>query len=224
MLGSTPLLRLLQLNSAALPVGAYAFSQGLEYGVEKGWLTTREQTYDWLLLQMREALAKTDIPVLQRQLKAVEHEDEAAFVNWNYYILACRETDELRLSDTATGAALIKLLHELDVPVHWAAAIQDDVSFVSVFALAAKHWQLSEEMAMYGLLWSWLENQVAAATKLVPLGQVAAQQLLSQLLEDIPACIELGQSVRDEQIGASLPAISMASSWHETQYSRLFRS
>ncbi len=223
---NTPLLRLLQLSSAALPVGAYAFSQGLEYGVETGWLSDADKTHDWLLLQMQESLAKTDIPILLRQFEAISNADTQQFDYWNSTVLACRETEELRLSDTAPGEALAKLLRELDVPLNMLDDISNakNISFVSMFAIAIHHWRIHQQDGCYGFIWSWLENQVAAATKLVPLGQVAAQQLLGRLLEAVPSVIETGKAISDEQIGTSLPALAMASSWHETQYSRLFRS
>ncbi len=225
-LSDQSLLRLLQLSSAALPVGAYAFSQGFEYGVEKGWLMDAEKSFDWLSMQMQESLAKTDVPVLLRQWQHVEEQNGQAFDYWNSVILACRETEELRLSDTAQGVALVKLLEQLNVPINLIDQLhqRQDISFVSAFALAANYWQIDKHNCCYGYLWSWLENQIAAATKLVPLGQVAAQQLLSRLLESIPEAIEIGSDINEQQIGASLPALAMASSWHEMQYSRLFRS
>ena len=65
---------------------------------------------------------------------------------------------------------------------------------------------------------------MAAATKLVPLGQSSAQRLLGQLLETVPTAVDNAQRVADDEIGASLPGLAMDSVWHETQYSRLFRS
>ncbi|MFA7553153.1 MAG: urease accessory UreF family protein [Spongiibacteraceae bacterium] len=219
------LLRLLQLSSAALPVGGYSFSQGLEYAVEEGWLNDESAIADWLLLQLHESLACVDLPLLRRQLQACT--DAAGSVQttmayWNAYALACRETAELRLTDTAMGAALTRLLESLAVPMPFTPA--KDMSFISVFAMAAAHWQLDARIACHGYLWSWLENQIAAATKIVPLGQTSAQRLLGQLLEYIPAAIDRSATICDEAIGASLPALAMASAWHETQYTRLFRS
>ena len=219
------LLRLLQLSSAALPVGGYSFSQGLEYAIDSGWLKTSGDVEQWLAQQLTDSLSRIDLPILQRQIAALElqeNEKIKALSYWNAHALACRETMELRLTDTAMGAALIKLLGDLNIPL--SALNSHDVSFVTAFAIAAQHWGISPSAASYGFLWSWLENQVAAATKLVPLGQTTAQQLLGQLLEDIPKAIDFSLTVDDENIGASLPALAMASAWHEHQYSRLFRS
>ena len=216
------LLRLLQLSSAALPVGGYSFSQGLEYAIDDAWLSDQLAVKNWLSLQLSESLACVDLPLLYRQMSATKQQDMSAMVYWNDYALACRETAELRLTDTAMGRALIRLMEKLELPI--VMPTLNEVSFVTAFALAAEHWGIEVRAASHGYCWSWLENQVAAATKLVPLGQTSAQQLLGELMEDIPQAVEHAAAVVDEHIGASLPALAMASASHETQYSRLFRS
>ena len=216
------LLRLLQLSSVSLPVGGYAFSQGLEFAVEEGWLQNSADVSQWLSQQLMASMVCVDLPILQRQMQAAISRDISAFGYWNATILACRETAELRLTDTAMGQALRKLLGDIDVPL--LPLEQDEISFVSVFALAAAHWHIDTRTACHGYLWSWLENQIAAATKLVPLGQTAAQQLLGCLLQQIPEVVDRSLAIDDHSIGTSLPALAMASAWHESQYSRLFRS
>jgi urease accessory protein len=77
---------------------------------------------------------------------------------------------------------------------------------------------------LQGYTWSWLENAVAVAVKLVPLGQTDGQRLLYELGIKIAVLVERTASIEDDIIGASTPALAIASSLHETQYSRLFRS
>jgi urease accessory protein len=216
------LLRLLQLSSASLPVGGYAFSQGLEYAIDSGWLKNEEQVAEWIQFVMYESLSQVDLPLLQRLTRAAQQQDAAQFDYWNAYSLACRETMELRLTETAMGDALVRLMNSLAIPMP--TTNTSGLSFVSAFAIAAVHWQITLPMIQVGYLWSWLESQVAAATKLVPLGQTSAQKLLVSIGEHLAAVIERAEQVEDEQIGSSLPGLAMASSWHETQYSRLFRS
>ena len=217
----TALLRLLQLSSAALPVGGYSFSQGMETAVEEGWLPDAAATADWLSLQLHQGQARVDLPLLARSVRAARIEDAGQLSYWNDYSLACRETAELRLADVAMGEALVRLLRHLEVPL---SIEPDEMSFVSAFAIAAAHFGLEERVALHGYTWAWLENQVAAATKLVPLGQSAAQSLLGEVLEQVPVALDCAQNIEDEQIGASLPGLALASCWHESQYSRLFRS
>jgi len=218
----TATLRMLQLASAALPVGGYAFSQGMETAVEEGWLPDEEAAEEWLDLQLQESLARVDLPLLLRLIRSVRIADVDSLAYWNAYALACRESFELRLAETAMGEALVKLLRQLQVPLP--ELLPGETGFVAAFAVAAAHWQLDSRAACLAFTWSWLENQVAAATRLVPLGQSSAQRLLGTLIARVPAALDCAAHVADEHIGASLPALAMASAWHETQYSRLFRS
>lgn len=215
------LLRLLHLSSAGLPVGAFAFSHGLEYAIEAGWLKTEQDVRSWLALQLRHSLACIDLPVLFRMDRALRDGDLEALSYWNDFALACRETRELLLTDTGPGEALQRLLPEFEVPV---SDMRGKVSFVTGFAQAARHWSLSGELSAIGYAWSWLENQVTAATKLLPLGQTQAQRLLDSLQEEVPVAIAHAQSLEDQELGSSLPGLTLASMLHETQYSRLFRS
>ncbi len=213
------LMRLLQLSSVSLPVGGYAFSQGMEYAIDAGWVRNAEQVESWLQLQLLQGVAHTDLPLLRL---AMQDDAEEHWQALNDLSLACRETRELRLTDSAMGEALRRVLRNLGIEVP--DVLQQEVSFIVLFAFAAKHWGLAFDAAALGLGWSWLENQVAAATKLVPLGQTQAQQLLNDLQPLLPQAIEIAKSVEEDFIGAGLPALAIASSRHETQYSRLFRS
>jgi urease accessory protein len=73
-------------------------------------------------------------------------------------------------------------------------------------------------------LWSWVENQVLAAIKTVPLGQIEGQQLLHRLKEDIAAACVVAQSTSTAEAGSAPFGLALVSARHETQYSRLFRS
>ncbi len=218
----TALLRLLQLSSSALPVGAYSFSWGLEYAIEEGWINSADDLEEWIALQLKFSLSVTDLPLLIRQIKAARCGNSKLMDYWNTYTLACRETDEFRRGEIYMGLAIFRLLKSLGVPI--ILAVEEETTFIAGFAQAAASWQIDWRTACHGYAWSWLENQVLAATKIMSLGQNRAQLLLSELLPNIPPMVDNAASVEDEFIGGSLPGLAMASTLHETQYSRLFRS
>ena len=218
---SAQLLRLLQLSSVSLPVGGFSFSQGLESAIEQGWIRNQAQTADWLGWQLMESIARIDLPVLFGAMTAMAEDDARGWLVWNDRSLANRETTELRLTETAMGEALMRLMKTLSIP-H--PDPEGDASFVALFAVAAQHWSMTPELAAQGFVWSWLENQVAAATKLVPLGQSQAQLLLGEMQADVEPAIERAKTLNETSMGGALPALALASCWHETQYSRLFRS
>lgn len=218
------LVRLLQLSSVSLPVGGFAFSQGLEYAVECGWLRKQPDVEQWLSLQLTENIARVDLPILREVMLCSQEKDWTRFTFLNDLILASRETKELRLTDTAMGEALFRLLKSLDFDMPFVEKQQEDISFVCLFAYAAAQWQIPYRSVAMGLSWSWLENQVAAATKLVPLGQTQAQQLLVSFQTMLPKVLDLAETIETHEIGGGLPALAIASALHETQYTRLFRS
>ncbi len=224
------LARLLQLSSVSLPVGGYAFSQGLEYAVECAWLKKLADVETWITLQLHENLARVDLPILREVMLATENKDWLRLLYLNDLLLASRESKELRLSDTAMGEALLRLLKSLDFELDFLEELKrqgdtiNDISFVVLFGLCAQQWVIPYRSAAMGLTWSWLENQVAAATKLVPLGQTQAQQLLVLLQPVLAEVLNAAEQVEEDEIGGGLPALAIASASHETQYSRLFRS
>lgn len=224
------LARLLQLSSVSLPVGGYAFSQGLEYAVECAWLKKVADVETWIRLQLHENVARVDLPILREVMIATEKEDWLRLLHLNDLLLASRETKELRLSDTAMGEALLRLLKSLDFELGFLTELEaqgdavNDISFVCLFGLCAQQWSIPYHLTAMGLTWSWLENQVAAATKLVPLGQTQAQQLLVKLQPVLGEVINSAEQIAEDEIGGGIPALAIASALHETQYSRLFRS
>ena len=84
--------------------------------------------------------------------------------------------------------------------------------------------KVEREAAVVGYLWSWLENQVMAALKGVPLGQTAGQRMLASIGADLPAIAMQAMTLEDDDMTNFAPGLAIASSRHETQYSRLFRS
>lgn len=216
------LLHLLHLVSPALPVGAYAYSQGLEYAIDGGWIKGEDAIADWVLGVMQHSLGYLDVPVFLRCYDAWREDDLATVERWNQFVRAARETRELLLEDQQLGVALQRLLVTLSVPQ--ADTIKCPPSYPMMFALACAHWNVPRHVAAVGLVWSWLENQIAAATKIVPLGQSQAQKLLLRLMPAIEPTVDKASALDDHQLGLSLPGLAMASALHERQYSRLFRS
>jgi len=219
-----PLLRLLQLASPSLPVGGFTYSQGVEWAVEAGWIADAADLEAWLTDQVDDTLSCLEIPLLARLFDACADGDARALRHWCGIGWAWRETAELRAEERNRGRALADLLVSLDVTraAEWRETLA--TSQLAGFALAAVHWEIPRETAALGYAWSWLENLVLAAVKLVPLGQTDGQRTLLRLAERLPAAVERGLALPDEAIGASLPAFAIASSAHETQYTRLFRS
>ena len=217
-------LRLWQLISPALPVGAFAYSQGLEYAIDQNWVSDEKSTQQWISGLLNHTFAALDVPVLARMYRAWQKHDIINVIYWNNYLQASRESSELLMEDRQVGGALRQLLRDLKISN--AEKWPDDTppSFATMFALAAEHWKVTLNETCKGFLWAWSENQVAAAIKLVPLGQTSGQRILSAVIEDIPLAVEHALALSDDELGAAAQGLGIASALHETQYTRLFRS
>jgi len=220
---ATALLQLLQLTSPSLPIGGFAWSQGLESAIERQWLNDEVDLETWLQGILAHGFVWQEWPLLQRLYQAAADENWQQLQHWNQVALALRETAELRQEDTQMGAALIRLLRDLGSSVEsaWHPAHN---SYVSAFAVAALMRAIPLESAGLGLAWGWLENQIAAALKTFPMGQTAGQRVFHRLVDQIPGYYQKSLQVTDDEIGFSLPGQVLASMLHEHQYSRLFRS
>ena len=135
-----------------------------------------------------------------------------------------RETAELEAEDLQMGSALKRLLVDLEISNSELLKEINPCCYATAFSFACEKWAISKNEALMAYAYSWAENQIAAAIKIIPLGQTSGQRLLQKLMPVVEAAVENSRNMDENNIGASLPAMSMASSLHETQYSRLFRS
>ena len=226
---SLPLIRLLQLVSPALPVGAYTYSQGLEWVVDTGAVKTEMQVGEWIGDALAGAFGAYELPLLARLMKAWQAGDDATVAELNARCLASRETSELRAETVQMGYSLVRLL--VDLPAFnslpgWLARVKgvDDPAFPTVWAAVAVAWGIAPEPALTGYAWAWLENMVMAAVKAVPLGQASGQRLLSKLAAGVPDRVAAALVLPPDAWSNFQPGLAIASALHETQYSRLFRS
>lgn len=217
------LTRLFQLISPSLPIGSYTYSQGIEWAVESGWVENEMQLQEWLKGLLQSTMLYLDLPLLVRFMNAWSNQDEVAIIRWNDYLIASRETAELRLEEVNRARAFSQILISLE-PEAKKVKKMLLVSQHACFSYACSRWGISIKQACNGLLWSWLENQALSAVKIIPLGQTAGQRVVFSLTELFPHIIEQALSVKDDDLGASSLAQSITSSMHETQYTRLFRS
>lgn len=229
---------LLYLAGQSLPVGGFAWSQGLAAAVERGHAGTAEGVRRWLWGVLRLGLARNDLPLLLRMHAAAASGNTMALARWNALMLAGRESRELWQEEIQMGRALRRILHDQNLLPLW--PLPADIGYTACFAVAAvildQHarsmqpfcdpaaQQRAAADAACAYVWSWLQNQVAVACKTVPLGQTAAQTLLLEFMPAVPQIVAQALVLPDEDIGSCLPELALCSASHERQYTRLFRS
>jgi len=225
MIDAQALGRLLRLASPMLPVGAYSYSSGLEAAIESGVVHDPASTGAWIQDVLDLYLARFELPILWRMQRAWANGSPPA--EWNDRFRAGRDTAEGLAETLQMGGSLVLLLSDLgEFPPEPLARLKAiaPVTFPLAYAFAAAHWGIPAEAASQAYAWSWAENQVAAAMKAVPIGQVAGQRILAAVAGGIPAIVARAVALADEDISNFAPGLTLAAIRHETQYSRLFRS
>ena len=218
------LMRLLQLASSALPVGAYSYSEGLEYLVESGKINNSDRLQHWLTKELRHGSIRMEAAILVRAYEAIASQDIDTLWHWNDWLSAARETEELRHQSWQMGQSLVRLMQNLQPSLDLSLARDKNYNFAIAFAIAAERWQIDLETTAIGYLYSWVSNLVGAGVKLIPLGQTAGQQMLLDLQPHIADIAREVMHLADDELEACTWGLSLASMAHEIQYARLFRS
>ena len=221
---SLAFVRLLQLASPTLPVGAYTYSQGLEWAVESGAVRTEADALAWIEDCLQHGVARFEAVYLAHMLHAWQVDDVERLAELDAEFVASRETAELRIETLQMGHSLARLLADLPEFPHERIAGFAEPSFPLAWSCAATTWGLEPAAAVAAYLWAWAENQVMAAVKAIPLGQTAGQRLLLALGARMPQLAGEAATAAIVTTHNYLPAFAIASSRHETQYTRLFRS
>lgn len=219
--------RLLQLASPMLPVGAYSYSQGLEWAIESGDVIDLKSAQVWIADVLASYQTSFELPMLLRLYRAWQHDDMHAVADWDALYQAGRDSAEALAESRQMGYSLRRLLQDVgELPPEFIARINqlDAPAFPAIYAGVCHIWQISEQDMLHAYAWSWAENQVSAAMKTVPLGQVAGQKILLHIGSSLAVQIERAMQLPDDEISNFCPALTIAACKHETQYTRLFRS
>ncbi|MEY3305258.1 MAG: urease accessory protein UreF [Pseudanabaena sp.] len=237
---SFQLLRLLQLTSPALPVGAYSYSEGIEYLCSNGTIQTESDLCDWLQREMHFGFVTNEAAIALRAHQALMSDNITALNYWNNWLSATRETEEVRLASWQMGQSLMKLWRQLPdhqddqlainksinelLPTAKENSLGQGCNYAIAFGIVAASLGIDASNTTVGYLYSWLSNLVSAAVRSVPFGQTTGQQVIFRLSSDILRSSQLALKRLDDELEWCGWGASLACANHETQYSRLFRS
>lgn len=221
------LIGLLHLASPALPIGAFSYSQGLEGAVDAGLIHDAASAQAWIQSGLQTVLATNELPTLAMLFRAWEQGNFSEVNRSNAWFLASRESFELRQETEQMGWSLAQLALSLqwhDEARRCTLRSLKPICLPTAFAYSASALQIDLESGVTAYCFSWIESQVAAALKAVPLGQIAGQKILFAMHTVIPEVVLLAIRTGPEQISTFAPHLGIISARHANQYSRLFRS
>lgn len=219
-------LQLMWLASPALPIGAFSYSEGLESAIDQGWVSDAQTATQWLVDQLHLSQSRGDMALIAQAIPAWRAMNTQRLKTLNQWVLATRESAEMRLQTEQMGRSLFDWLRNLErlTPLQTDCVQAMPHTYPVVMALALSQTGADAQTALYSYAFGWAENMTQAALKAVPLGQNAGQRMLAQLVKNIPKAVDRALTTSDEHRQNFSPMLAIASAQHEIQYSRLFRS
>jgi urease accessory protein len=219
----------MHLASSSLPIGGFAYSQALEQVCETGQVHDLDSAQQWIGDYLRLVVARQELPWWIAVYTASERASWDDVIHATESLRALRETAELRLESRQMAHAISRLYEQWlspeqlrGLPSHLIDSLALDYSAAHAFLCGLRG--LGVQTGLCAWIWSWLDTQVLAAVKLVPLGQRDGQRLLHGLKPMVFQSIETSLQLPCEQAASAPFGLAMASARHETQYARLFRS
>lgn len=212
---NTDLLTLQQWLSPSFPVGAFAYSHGLETAIHNGWVTSADDLRNWLTPLLADGSGRSDAVLLACAYRAdTAAELEAVEANARAFAPAAERLTEGALQ----GAAFARTVRDV-----WGFDLPDMMLPVAVGRAARlAGLPLHTTSAMY--LHAFIANLTSAAIRLVPLGQTEGQAVLATLTPLCGTIADATAQATPDDIYSNCLLSDVAAMTHETLEPRLFRA
>jgi urease accessory protein len=225
---SSTRLTLMAWMSPAFPVGAFAYSQGLESVHASGELASADALHDWLVTLLEHGSLRNEAIILGLVWRAARSEDLRTVCELNEFAVALSGGAERRLETSAQGRAFARaVLASWAVPAidAWRDVLASEpLAYPVAVALAAAAHDLPLLPTLEAYLLAVLSNLVSAASRLGAVGQTDAQRTLARLAPLLPRAARLAAAADRDEIGGATLRAELFAFHHETLYSRLFRT
>ena len=221
------LLRLQAWLSPGFPVGAFAYSHGIETAVAESKIHDPDSLLSWIKSVLEVGTGRADAILFCAAWRATNSYDMAALYGIAERAAALRSTAELGRESTAQGRAFFqtiaaawpqeataRLLENWDGPVAYPVAVAT--------ASAGHGIELNDSLCAY--LHAFASNLVSAGVRLIPLGQTDGQRTVAALEDPILALAAVAPDLSLFDAGSGTWMVDWCSMQHETQRTRLFRS
>jgi urease accessory protein len=220
------LYRLMTFLSPAFPVGAFAYSSGIEWAVEAGDITDAATLRDWLAAMLVDGSGFCDAVFVAHAHRAMDAGDMATLRDAAELAAAFVPSRERQLETTTQGRAFIEIARSA-----WncdgiddAVAQCDTIVYPIAVGLVSAAHGIPLSSALHAFLHALVSNWISAGSRLIPLGQTDSQRVLAALESAVAATASRAHAAALDDLGSTTFRADLAGLRHETQYTRLFRS
>ncbi|MDA1587931.1 hypothetical protein PDK27_29740, partial [Bacillus cereus group sp. TH230-1LC] len=172
----------------------------VESAIDRGLIHDEASSIAYFEEVLEMLLVRFELPVLKRLMQYSD--DEENFTYWANFYRASRESKELLAESKQLAFSLNAWIRDvLKQPVK----VKKQLGFVPAYGSLCGTLGLNQTEVLTAYTFTVLENQVLAAVKTVPLGQMSGQRILWYLHALIPAAITRALALQDTEISSALP-------------------
>jgi urease accessory protein len=212
--------RLLTWLSPAFPVGAFAWSAGLETAIAGRAVSDSASLRNWLHGSIAHGGIRTDALFLAAAFRA--EADAAALPDLTELYLALTPAAERQAETLTTGEAFAIAARAWPSDVF--SRLPMPCPYPIVVGAAAASQRIGLADTLIGFLTAAVHGQVSVAVRLVPLGQTAGLEVMAALEPEVAALAAFAATAALDDLGAIAYAADIAQMRHETLQPRIFRS
>jgi urease accessory protein len=206
------LITVMQWLSPAFPIGGFAYSHGLEWAINKGYVSNREELQKWISDLLEYGSLKNDAILIKLVLQGSDPKEI------NELAMALCPASE-RLSETQLqGGAFCKIMREV-----WSLEI-DDLTLPIALALAAKNESIDQNLVVPAYLHSFCSNLISVAMRLIPIGQTDGQKILRELSPLISDSVRAVAKSNKDDLGSACFLSDVSAMQHEYLQPRVFKT
>jgi urease accessory protein len=224
------LLRLQSWLSPAFPSGSYSYSHGLEWAVLAGHIHDRESLVDWLEADLCYGSGRNEAIFFSGAWHCVIDDDRAKLFELAELAATFRGTSEFALESSQQAAACLATLRRVwpDRMLDWLSELLRERHVLPALAVVLGVRSASQgipaALALPAFLQSYVANLTTAGVRLIPIGQTDGQLAIAELEGAVLAASAHATYATIDDLGSGAFMVDLASTAHETQYTRLFRS
>lgn len=227
LLSPGALYRLMTWLSPAFPVGAFAYSSGIEWAVQSGDVSDAKTLRHWIESLLAVGPGMTEGILFSQAHRALACGDDAAVFEIAELAAALVATRERFQETTTLGRAFLEVTQAA-----WPCAALAKLSqiwpgplaYPVAVAVACAGHRIALAPALQAFLTAIAANWISAGIRLIPLGHTDGQHLLRGLEPAVATATQRALAATVDDIGGATFRADIAGARHETQYTRLFRS
>ncbi len=216
----------LQLTDSFFPVGAFAYSDGLETAAANGTVHDADSLKTWLNHFLDNVFVPCEGLALLKCAEAFRRGDLQTIYGIDEELTAIKPAASVRNSSRSVGKRLLAAYSEISKDLDFATFVETlpQCNAAVAYAVVMTHRGMKSREALLAFGYSRLAGIVSAGLRLISMGQQQAQGLLSQSLERLPDAAERIIQMEAEPLRSFAPLLDIAQMNHRYVYSRLFRS